>query len=107
MPREIQHPHIDDIALASVFDALRDPVRLSIVQLADAEPGLPCGAFEERIPKSTMSHHWRILRQSGLIRQEPDGTTRRNYLRREEIDGRFPGLLDAVTGVDPNPRPRR
>jgi DNA-binding transcriptional ArsR family regulator len=96
MARDILHPEIDTVPLTALMSALADPVRLSIVRLAADSEGLPCRAFEERIPKSTMSHHWRVLRQAGLIRQQGEGTSRRNYLRRAELDERFPGLLDAV-----------
>ncbi|MCQ8183847.1 ArsR/SmtB family transcription factor [Parvularcula maris] len=96
MPAPITHPKIEDVPLAAVLHALSDPVRLSIVALAAEEDGLPCRAFETAIPKSTMSHHWRILREAGIIRQEGRGTSRINSLRREELDARFPGLLGNV-----------
>lgn len=96
MPTTIVHPSLDDVPLTALLRALADPVRLSIVRMAAREDGLPCRAFEEAIPKSTMSHHWRILRESGLIRQESQGVSKVNMLRRREIDERFPGLLAAV-----------
>jgi DNA-binding transcriptional ArsR family regulator len=104
MAREITHPAIEHVALTTVMAALSDPVRLSIVRLAASEHGLPCRAFEQQIPKSTLSHHWRVLREAGLIRQEGQGTSRMNFLRRAEFDGRFPGLLDAVLAADAGTR---
>ncbi|MEM1012896.1 MAG: helix-turn-helix transcriptional regulator [Planctomycetota bacterium] len=97
MPRPLSHPDIRDVELVDVLAALSDPVRLEIVRTADDSPGpLPCNAFFEAIPRSTLSHHWKILRDSGLIWQETKGTTRLNSVRRVEMDERFPGLLDAV-----------
>ena len=96
MPAPIPHPSLDDVPLAAMLHALGDPVRLSIVAMAAEEDGLPCRAFETAIPKSTMSSHWRVLREAGLIRQEGRGTARINSLRKAEVDARFPGLLDAV-----------
>jgi len=69
---------------------------LEIVRLAARHPQLPCNRFIEEISKSTMSHHWRVLREAGLIRQVGEGTSRLNSLRREELDKRFPGMLDFV-----------
>ncbi len=96
MPRQLSHPELADISLAAVLHALSDPVRLEIVRLAAAHTDLPCNAFFDQIPKSTLSHHWRVLREAGLIRQRHEGTQKLNALRRDEVDARFPGLLDAV-----------
>lgn len=82
--------------LANVFDALSDPIRLQIVQqLAD---GLEhsCGSFGLPIAKSTCSHHLRVLRGAGVIDTRIDGTNRLNRLRRDALDARFPGLIDAI-----------
>lgn len=89
-------PELGDVSLADALRALADPVRMEIVRMAAERPDLPCHAFFESIPKSTMSHHWNVLREAGLIHQERRGTQKLNSLRREEFDGRFPGLLDAV-----------
>ncbi|MEL7238169.1 MAG: helix-turn-helix domain-containing protein [Planctomycetota bacterium] len=70
--------------------------RPSSTMAADAPEPLPCKAFTDAIPKSTASHHWRVLREAGLIWQHPHGTSLLNGLRREDVDQRFPGLLDAV-----------
>ena len=101
MPRPIAHPDLADVPLESVLTALADPVRLAIVRMADAEDCLPCSAFIAAIPRSTMSHHWRVLRDAGVIRQEPNGTQKLNSVRRAELDERFPGLLDAVLANAP------
>ena len=90
------HPERDAIELAAVLHALSDPMRLRIVnELASGEERT-CKSFDLPIVKSTCTHHFRVLREAGVIRQRVEGTTRMNSLRREELDRRFPGLLDAV-----------
>lgn len=89
-------PDEDEIDLFAVMSALTDPVRRAIViQLAD-EPGRACGSTDYGVSTSALTRHWRVLRESGLIRQEAQGNRHRNWLRREEIDRRFPGLLALV-----------
>lgn len=58
-----------------------------------------CQAHGPEVPKSTFSHHLKTLREAGLVRNEPAGRQRTIALRRDEIDERFPGLLNAV--IDP------
>jgi DNA-binding transcriptional ArsR family regulator len=94
--RKLQHPEIKDIPITDILHALSDPVRLEIVRLAAQHDALPCSDFFQEIPKSTLSHHWRVLRQAGLIFQRTEGTKKLNSLRKEEIDRVYPGLLDAV-----------
>lgn len=101
MARTLDHPDLNDVSLEDALRALADPVRLSIVRLAARSPALPCNRFFEEIPKSTMSHHWRVLREAGLIRQEGSGTARLNSLRRKELQQRFPGLLQLVLHEEP------
>jgi DNA-binding transcriptional ArsR family regulator len=91
------HPERDEIQLPAVLHALSDPQRLQIVrELArDSEPR-PCGSIELGVTKSTMTHHYRVLREAGVIRQERQATTKLTRLRRDDLDARFPGLLEAV-----------
>ncbi len=93
----LEHPAREDLELAAVLHALSDPQRLRIVQTlaADPEPR-PCGTFGLEVSKSTMTHHFRVLREAGIIEQRSDGTAKLNALRREDLEHRFPGLLDAV-----------
>ena len=93
----LHHPERDEIELPAVLHALSDPQRLSIVRqlAADTEPR-PCGTFNLGLAKSTMTHHFRVLRESGVVLQKRIGTTKFTSLRREDLDARFPGLLDAV-----------
>lgn len=93
---QIPHPGRDDLDLASVLHALSDPVRLGIVaELADGQERT-CGSFDVSITKSTCTHHFRVLREAGLIRQRQQGTMRLNSLRRDDLDARFPGLLETI-----------
>lgn len=89
-------PTEDEIELFAVMAALTDPVRRALVANIARNPGASCSSSDFGVTKSALTRHWRLLRESGLIRQEVDGTRHRNWLRREEIDRRFPGLLDLV-----------
>jgi DNA-binding transcriptional ArsR family regulator len=101
---EIDHPERSEIELPAVLHALSDPHRLEIVRrLAEDDEPRPCGTFGLDISKSTMTHHFRTLREAGVIRQERQGTTKMTELRREDLDARFPGLLDAVLTSKPVP----
>jgi len=94
---ETDQPAREDIDLGAVLHALSDPVRLKIVRALDSRPGAcPTGSFDVPVSKSTCTHHFRVLREAGVISQRPEGTARLNTLRREDLDARFPGLLDAI-----------
>ena len=86
------------LELTEVLHALSDPVRLEIVRklAAGGESERRCGDFALPVTKSTLTHHFRVLRESGVIEQSRDGTAKVNRLRREDLDARFPGLLDSV-----------
>ena len=86
----------EDLELSTVLHALSDPMRLRIVAGLAQEGDRACKDFDLPIVKSTCAHHFRVLRESGVIRQRVVGTTRINSLRRDELDTRFPGLIDAV-----------
>jgi DNA-binding transcriptional ArsR family regulator len=93
----LHHPDRDQLELASVLHALSDPQRLSIVSCLAGDPTpRRCGQFQLDVTKSTLTHHFRVLREAGVIEQREEGTARLNSLRREDLDARFPGLLDAV-----------
>ena len=90
-------PARDAIRLETVLYALSDPVRLAIVRcVAQTGSERPCGAFEPALPKSTLAHHFKVLRTSGILATRAEGTQSLNSLRRDDLDARFPGLLDAV-----------
>ena len=94
---EIAHPRRTEIELAAVLHALSDPVRLRIVAgLARGEGERTCGSFDVPVSKSTCTHHFKVLREAGVIHQRQEGTARLNTLRRADLDARFPGLLDSI-----------
>lgn len=92
----LYHPKPDDFLLASILSALGDPIRLSVVKSLAENGEKACGTFDLDVPKSTMSRHFRVLREAGLIFMEPKATSYLNSLRRGDIDSRFPGLLELV-----------
>jgi DNA-binding transcriptional ArsR family regulator len=93
----LAHPAREHLELAAVLHALSDPMRLQIVaKLAEAGGEHTCGSFNLPIVKSTCTHHFKVLREAGLIRQRVVGTSRVNSLRDEDLEARFPGLLAAV-----------
>jgi len=96
---DLVHPDRAELALARVMGALSDPVRLGVVaRLAEAGPDgeLACGTITTPVSKSTQSAHFKILREAGVVHQRDQGTRRLNRLRRDDLDARFPGLLDAI-----------
>lgn len=94
--RTYKHPAIEDVRPEDIFHALSDPVRLDIIRRLAAEGAASCAALDGGRPKSSMSHHFRVLRDAGLVHTRPEGVTHMNQLRRDELATRFPGLLDAV-----------
>ena len=89
-------PTVEELELADVLHALSDPVRLRIVaQLSDGCEHA-CGSFDLPVTKSTSSHHFRVLREAGVIATRDEGKNRFNSLAREQLEERFPGLIDAV-----------
>src|ERR687886_957353 len=94
--RNLHHPRIDEVTLPDVLHALSDPVRLQIVrELADRHEQ-SCSAVEASVSKSTLSHHFKVLREAGITSTRVNGTHRYVSLRRDELEQRFPGLLSAV-----------
>ena len=101
MTSPLTHPAAEDLELATVLHALSDPLRLQIVRLLAEEGPRTCGTFAAPVTKSTLSHHFRVLREAGVTLTEPEGTQRVVSLRRTDLDARFPGLLDAVLSAAP------
>lgn len=99
--RPLTHPSIDDVSVEAILHALSDPVRVAIyAELANAGCPQTCSTFltirDRDIPKSTLSQHFRVLREAGLIRSERHGVEMRNTSRCPEIEQRFPGLIGAI-----------
>jgi DNA-binding transcriptional ArsR family regulator len=99
-PREkIPHPPTSALDLATILRVAGDPVRLEIVRLlSDGRPRI-CSDIQDSlgVPASTGSYHLRLLREAGVTRARPRGTEREITLRRDDLEERFPGLLDVLT----------
>lgn len=96
---KIPHPAASALDLATIMRTVGDPLRLEIVRLlADGRPRV-CNEIAGHLdlPASTGSYHLRLLREAGLTRSRPDGTQRLISLRRDDLEDRFPGLVDVLT----------
>ena len=94
--RDFTQPEIETVALHQVLSALSDPTRLAIARaLGDGEEH-SAGDLAGDVPKSTLSHHLKILREAGITSTRPEGMRCRVSLRRVELNRRFPGLLAAI-----------
>lgn len=101
MPRsqrrpELLHPDPADLDLLDVLHALSDPTRMTIVWTLRSSTERPCGTFGVDVAPSTLTHHFRVLREAGVIRQREDGNKRWTSLRTGDLQARFPGILDAI-----------
>jgi DNA-binding transcriptional ArsR family regulator len=94
---ELEGPAREDIDLVEVLQALGDPVRLQLVRILDAAEGaICCAEIPLSVSKSTGSHHLKVLREAGVVRAQVEGTRRYYTLRRDDLEARFPRLLDSV-----------
>jgi DNA-binding transcriptional ArsR family regulator len=97
----LEQPDTDEIELTEVLHALSDPMRLQLVRTLYEDGGeRSCGSFDLPIAKSTLTHHWRVLREAGVVTARTDGTRKYHCLRRDDLEARFPGLLGSVVGVE-------
>ena len=97
--RTLLHPSCEDLSLPTILYALGDPLRLRIVgQLAALDEAISCGDIDvvKEVAKSTGSHHFKVLREAGLIRMVPQGRRVLVSLRSEDLEARFPGLLETI-----------
>ncbi|MBL0888360.1 ArsR/SmtB family transcription factor [Myceligenerans indicum] len=92
-------PPTDDIDVVDVMHALADPTRLTIVRQLLEGGEQACGGFDVRVSASTLSHHFKVLREAGVIDQREQGRHRMTSLRSTDLETRFPGLLTSVFGV--------
>jgi DNA-binding transcriptional ArsR family regulator len=102
--RPLYHPSVQDVTVEGILHALSDPVRVAIfVQIVASECSHNCSDFlvinEKTIPKSTLSLHFKVLREAGLIRGERRGVEIHNTSRFAEVDKRFPGLIPAIVNA--------
>jgi DNA-binding transcriptional ArsR family regulator len=106
MRADLYHPERKEIGLDRVLAALADPIRRDIAARIHREGSLLCGQLNYPIAKSTLSHHLKVLRESGVMHTEVLGTHRRVTLRVDDLNERFPQLLDAVGITRALPRAR-
>ncbi|AUY52813.1 helix-turn-helix domain-containing protein [Streptomyces sp. CB01881] len=92
----LAHPATGEIDLFDVLHALSDATRMTIVSILRAEPERACGTFPVDVAPSTLSHHFKVLREAGVVRQREEANRRLTALRATDLEERFPGLLDAV-----------
>lgn len=100
MSGDERHPPIEDLVLTGVLAALADPVRLRTVQTLAVLGSSPCNDLHDAaglvVSRSTFSHHQKILREAGIIHERIDGARRILRIRTEDLETRFPGLLDVI-----------
>ena len=97
MARAFVHPSPKDFTIDALLYALSDPIRREIVlKLMSNDAGMSCSKACKETSPSTISFHHKILRESGLIRSEKVGVEVINSLRTDELNKRFPGLLDSI-----------
>src|ERR1700754_4740643 len=101
MPRSqrrpaLVHPDARDFDLLDILHAMADRTRMTIVRTLRVDPERACGTFPVDVAPSTLTHHFRVLREAGVIRQREEGNRRWTTLRLGDLDGRFPGLLDTI-----------
>ena len=92
----LTHPATEDLDLVAVMHALADPTRLVIAATLYQNPERACGTFPVTVAPSTLTHHFRVLREAGVIRQREEGNRRWTTLREADLNARFPHLIDTV-----------
>lgn len=105
LPEALPEPAVEELRLETVLGALSDPLRLRIVRklLLDSEQfDHSCGWFGLDRPKSSLTHHFKALREAGITRQRQYGLERRSHVRVDDLNARFPGLLDLVAAWTPD-----
>ena len=93
---ELVHPAADQLRLVDVLHALADPTRLTIVRTLQESGERVCGTFPVNVAPSTLTHHFRVLREAGVVQQREAGKHRLTALRQTDLEARFPGLLDTI-----------
>jgi len=103
----LEGPAREELDLVEVLQALGDPVRLQIVRyLARAHGEVACHEIPVPVSKSTGSHHLKVLREAGIVTAKIDGTRKYHTLRRDDLEARYPGLLDSVLSAEGVPLER-
>jgi DNA-binding transcriptional ArsR family regulator len=102
--RTLPHPPTETVRIDTVLAALADPLRRGIVrQLSEGTEAQACSAFDLPVTKSTSTHHFRVLREAGVITQHYRGNQILNGLRVDDLESRFPGLLSAILAAESKP----
>jgi len=104
LPEPLPEPAMSDLRLEEVLGALADPLRLTIIRRLMLESEAydhPCSWFGFDRPKSSLTHHFKALREAGVLRQRQYGLERRSRVRTEDLNSRFPGLLLLVAAWEP------
>lgn len=99
--RNLHHPAKNEITLSAVLYALSDPIRLQIVKQLINNTEISCIIISgvilgKEMPKSTLSHHFKALREAGITRTRIEKTQRFISLRQDDLEARFPGLIQAL-----------
>lgn len=94
--RELFHPNTEQLCLSSVLNALGDPIRLQIIRNLAGQSETTCASCNIDLPKSALSHHFKVLREAGLINVRIEGKQRFLSIRYDELEKRFPGLLHSI-----------
>ncbi|WP_432404789.1 ArsR/SmtB family transcription factor [Wukongibacter sp. M2B1] len=94
--RDLFHPNIDQLSLSTILNALGDPIRLNIIKNLSNQCETTCSGCNIDLSKSALSHHFKVLRESGLIKVRIEGKQRFLSIRYYELEERFPGLLNAI-----------
>lgn len=94
--RELFHPTVDQLSLSTILNALGDPIRLNIIKTLTLQRETTCACCQIDMTKSALSHHFKVLRESGLIHVRIDGKQRYLSIRYEDLEQRFPGLFPII-----------
>jgi DNA-binding transcriptional ArsR family regulator len=92
----LAHPDVADLDLLDILHALSDPTRMTIVRTLRTDAERACGTFGVDVAPSTLTHHFRVLREAGVIRQREEGNRRWTALRGDDLEARFPGLVAGI-----------
>lgn len=101
------HPELRDVTLPMVMQALSDPCRIEILRTLMEAGELACGDIPLTVSKATVSHHFAVLREAGLVLTRSEGTRCLNTVRQGELEERFPGLLALLLNETPKKSARK
>ncbi|MFF4154178.1 ArsR/SmtB family transcription factor [Streptomyces sp. NPDC001651] len=100
----LPHPAASELTIGPILKALADDNRRRVIAELAARPEMErlCASFELPVSKSSRTHHWRVLREAGLVHQRDTGNGLYMRLRKTDLDQRFPGLIDSIVGAEPH-----